>query len=115
MAHRKINVDPAMVRRLAAIGATVTTMAKILDCSTDTLHKKFSAEIEKGRAEGDSVILDGLFKLAQKQNLGALIWLSKNRLGYADKVESKNQHEVNGSVSLTPDEVTNLLKKKIST
>jgi len=111
MARPRSKVDPAMVRRLAAVGASVTTMAKILDCSTDTLHRRFASEIEKGRAEGDVVILDGLFKLAQKQNLGALIWLSKNRLGYTDKVEAKNESSVSLSApQLSIEQIKDLLK-----
>ena len=38
---------------------------------------------------GKASIRRGLFRLAARDNLGALIWLSKQHLGFAEKLESK--------------------------
>lgn len=77
-------IDGELVEKLAAIHCTMQEMAAIVDCDVKTLRTRCSQEIEKGRLKGKQVLRRGLWDLARKGNLGALIWLSKQHLGMSD-------------------------------
>lgn len=91
MARPRKKIDPIIVQKLAGMHCSIEEIAAFFDCSRDTIERRFAAIIVNGREKGKTVIRDGLWKLAQKGNLGALIWLSKNHLGMSDKLESKNE------------------------
>ena len=91
MGRPKIEIDGDLVAKLARIHCTSSEIAAVVGCSVDTLDRRFAEEIAKGREEGKSTLRQGLWDLARKGNLGALIWLSKNHLGMSEKIESKNE------------------------
>lgn len=80
-------VDARMVKDAIAHGNTVDDAAKILGVSKDTLERRFSAEIELGRAEMRSSLRKKQYEMAIAGNVGMLVWLGKNLLGQAEKVE----------------------------
>ena len=98
MARPRLDIDEQQVERLASIDCSYDEMALILGCSASTLEKRFSAVIEKGRADGKSSLKRTQFKVAMgspavyddegnkvqaetSPNPTMLIWLGKIRLG----------------------------------
>jgi hypothetical protein len=43
-------IDPGKVERLASLGLTVDTIAFCLDCSDDTLYRRYAAALKAGRS-----------------------------------------------------------------
>lgn len=87
MARPKLEIDPTLVLKLAAIHCTMNEIASVVECSVDTLERRFADVIAKGRDQGKMKLRKGLWDLAEDGNLGALIWLSKQHLGMSEKVE----------------------------
>lgn len=85
------NIDAAEVERLAAAFCTNEEMAWILGCCADTLTKRFSDAIEKGRAMAKSSLRRKQWELAQNGDRTMLIWLGKQWLGQQDKQVVENQ------------------------
>lgn len=89
MARPRKFVDEALLRKLAVIHCTQEEMASVLSVSVDTLQRRFAAQIKSGRDEGKMSLRRKMWELALGGNVSLLIWLSKNELGYSDKVEQK--------------------------
>lgn len=86
MARLKKDIDPKLVTRLARAGLTVAEIAAILECSKDTLERRFAAPIKDGREHMTGSLKRKQFVVAMKGNVGMLIWLGKQYLGQTDKV-----------------------------
>jgi transposase len=113
MARPKKAVDPDGVIKLASYHCTTKEIAAFFDVSTDTIQRRFAAQLEKGYEIGKIQLRKGLWELAAKHNLGALIWLSKQHLGMSEKTESKVDANISASApQLTVDQIKDLLKKK---
>ena len=96
MARKKIEVDPEQVRQLARLGCTWDEIAGVLKIARTTLvvrmkEKKFRDAYEQGVAEGDVSLRRAQYDSAMKGKTGMLVWLGKNRLNQADRVETKNE------------------------
>jgi hypothetical protein len=76
-----------------------------------TLNKHFEAELEAGRAEVDQMLAHGLSKRLREANMTALIWVSKNVWGWADRVEQDGKSAVDLSIQIKPDDLPRLLKE----
>ena len=50
MGRRKLKIDPDRVFKLGRLGCTEAEIADIVGCSTDTLQRRFAAEIARARA-----------------------------------------------------------------
>jgi hypothetical protein len=74
------------------------------------LYKAFEVELEAGRADVDRLLADGLSKRLREANLTALIWVSKNRWGWCDRVEQQGKNEVDLSIQIKPEELPKLLE-----
>ena len=104
MARPRKVIDKAQLEQLAAIGCTSEEMASILDCSKDTLERRFAAVIKKGRDRAKmslrraqytaalgrpAVIQNGVVVTpAAPPNITMQIWLGKQMLEQKDKIES---------------------------
>ena len=92
MGRKKIEIDFREAERLAGLGLSQAEIACRLGISEDTLtrRKKDSADVadalKKGIAEAKEKIGNKLFELAEKGDLGAIIWFEKSRFGYSDKM-----------------------------
>lgn len=89
MARPRKVIDPKQVESLAAINCTVEEIASVLGCSKDTLERRFAAVIKKGKENGRSSLRRMMYEKAKGGNVTMMIWLSKNMLGYSDKIEEK--------------------------
>jgi hypothetical protein len=87
MGRPQKKIDPSQVQALAAIGCTVAEIAATLDCSKDTLERRFAAFIEKGRERMKMSLRRHQIKAAEKGNATMLIWLGKQYLGQRDRVD----------------------------
>ena len=82
----KVNIDPEQVLRLARLHCTMQEMADFFGCHRDTLHNNFSAEITKGRSEGNISLRRKQWQIAvEKGNPVLLIWLGKQMLGQVNE------------------------------
>jgi len=84
-------IDAAEVVRLASIMCTQEEMALVLDCSVDTLQRRFAAAIEKGQAIARASLRRKQWDLAQDGDRTMLVWLGKQWLGQQDKQTVEHQ------------------------
>jgi hypothetical protein len=82
-------IDGDMVRKLAAIDCTIAEIAATLECSRDTLERRFRDAIEQGREQGKASLRRKQWELAMGGNPTMLIFHGKQRLGQADKTEMR--------------------------
>jgi hypothetical protein len=79
-----------LVARWARTGASNNRIAASLGCSRNTFRDLRARQPEvddalaAGRAALDQEVVDELLKMGRAGNVTALIWLSKNRLGWRD-------------------------------
>lgn len=99
----KKEVDARLVEQLASIGCTMGEIAAAADCSVDTLERRFADVIAKGQENGKTRLRKKQIEVALAGNVSMLIWLGKQMLGQAEKVEAKTEHsgQINGT--LDPD------------
>jgi len=99
----KIDIDWDEFERLCAFQCTAEELALWFNCSKDIIERRvkerynmtYAAVMAQKGVEGKVSIRRGLFQLGRKGNLGALIWLSKQHLGFADKMEQKLETKEN--------------------
>jgi hypothetical protein len=89
MARPRLQLDEALIERLAAIHCPLVEIAAALNCSVDTLERNYAALIDKGRQKGKQTLRRIQWDAAQKGNVVMMIWLGKQLLGQSDKLESK--------------------------
>lgn len=82
----KLEIDPTVVEKLASINCTMIEIASVVGCSVDTLENRFSDIIKKGREFGKMSLRRMMYEKCQQGNVTMMIWLSKQMLGYTDKV-----------------------------
>ncbi len=90
MARPKIEIDGEQVTKLAAIGAKTTEIADFFECSTDTVTRRFAAELSKGRASVRLSLRQWQLKAAEKGNATMLIWLGKQMLDQKDQASNES-------------------------
>lgn len=83
----KLKIDPKLVESLAHIGCTTPEIAAIVDCSEDTLERRFAGVMRKGRHNMKSSLRRMQYKSAEAGNVTMQIWLGKQHLGQSDKQE----------------------------
>jgi hypothetical protein len=79
--------------------------------SVQTLARHFEHELEVGRAEVDRLLADGLTKRLREANLTALIWVTKNRWGWVDRVEQQGKSEVDLSIAIKREDLAKKLEE----
>lgn len=94
MARPLKDIDPKDVEKLASMFASNVEIAHFLDCSVDTLTRRFAEELNKGRSLGRIALRKLQWASAQKGNVVMQIWLGKQILGQVDK------HEITQDVKL---------------
>lgn len=87
MARPLIQIDPRQVEALAEINCTEEEIAYVMGCSVDTLDRRFAEAIKRGRAQGRCSLKRMMWSKCKEGNIGMMIWLSKQILGYRDRFE----------------------------
>lgn len=97
----KLEIDERLVENLASIGCTNREIAAACNCSVDTLTDRFSEVMDKGRENGKTRLRKKQIEVALQGNVSMLIWLGKQMLGQAEKVEAKTEHSgaINGTLA----------------
>lgn len=80
MPRPRKKVDKAMLQQLAALGLSNAEMAAVLDCSADTIERRYRKEMEIGRNMRNASLRRKQFEVAIKGNPTMLIWLGKQFL-----------------------------------
>jgi len=79
--RKLLQIDPEKVAQLAGMLCTSDEIAAVLDCSKDTLEKRFSAIMKKGRECGKVSLKRAQFVSAiRDKNITMQIWLGKQYL-----------------------------------
>lgn len=111
MGRNLIHLDNKLlveVERLAGNGLTNEQIADCIGISKDSLYryKKANTELHeaivRGRSNGVAEVVSVVKEAAVKGNMTAAIFFLKNRAGWADKVEAKNDN--NHKVSIVVDD-----------
>ena len=93
MARPRKGFDLDTIEKLASIHCTNTEIASVIGCDVSLLSKpRYSQVIAKGKDRGKISLRRKMFDTAMGGNVVMQIWLSKQMLGYTDKVEQK-QHQ----------------------
>lgn len=91
MARPLKQIDTNLLAGLARIGCTDEEMAVFLECSVDTLTRRFAEVIKKGRAEMKMSLRRTQIKIAESGNVAMAIWLGKQHLGQKDRHEHSGE------------------------
>jgi hypothetical protein len=87
---KPINQD--QLKKLAAIGLSNAEVAAVLDCSPDTIERRYHNLLEWGREHRNASLRRKQFEVAMSGHPTMLIWLGKQFLGQADKQEVTGQN-----------------------
>lgn len=87
MARPLKDIDPIEVEKLAGIGATVEEIADFFMCDRNTIYNRFSAQLDKGRADLKLSLRQMQLKAARNGNVVMMIWLGKQMLGQIDRAQ----------------------------
>lgn len=87
MARPRLQISADQIHQLAAINCSLDEMAAVLDCSADTLGRRYADVIKKGRENGKMSLKRKQWEMAMKGNITMLIWLGKQILGQMDRTE----------------------------
>lgn len=80
MARPLLQIDEVLLEDLASIGCTTDEMSSMLDCSGDTLERRFAGTIQKGRSRMKMSLRRTQIRLAEAGNAALAIWLGKQYL-----------------------------------
>lgn len=83
-------IDPKQVEQLAAMNCSYAEIAAVVGVTPKTLRTRFYTVIEEGRERGKASLKRQLWKSAMNGRDSVLIFMAKNMLGYADKVETQH-------------------------
>lgn len=97
MARPKIypKITPEVLEKqihdLAAINCTWQEICTIVGMKERTLKRRYGAQYKKGLEAGKMSLKRKMFDTAIGGNVTMMIWLSKQMLGYTDKVDNRSQ------------------------
>lgn len=94
MGRKLLDIDPVQVEKLSAIQCTLREMAAFFGCDAKTLSNRFSTEIAKGKEQGKMSLRRKQYDVAMNGNVSMLIWLGKNYLDQAEKVDANLQQKI---------------------
>jgi hypothetical protein len=83
-------IDEKLLFKLAQTMLPVSSIAIILDCCVDTLDRRFSGVLRAGRENRRHSLVEAMWHQALfEKDTKMMIWLSKQHLGYKDKIEQE--------------------------
>ncbi len=88
MGRPKKDIDLAMVKQMARVQCSLREIAAEVGCDEKTLRNRFSAEIASARDCGKSRLRRLQFAAANKGSVPMLMFLGKQWLGQAEKVNA---------------------------
>lgn len=108
----EVIIDWKKVGQYLQAQCMATGIATLFGCSVDTLYTRckkdnnmdFTVFRQQKEAEGKELLRLKLYDLAMSGNLTACIWLSKQYLGFSDKIEQTVTVPVLKITAMNPDE-----------
>ncbi len=85
MARPKLQLNAKEIENYAKLGATNREIARMLGCDEGTIRGRFSANLNKARADRKITLREAQWKAALAGNPALLIFLGKNELKQTDK------------------------------
>ena len=82
------------VEKLASYGLTNKEISEALGYDDSTLKRKFENFLTKGKANLKQRLKRKQIEVALAGNVSMLIWLGKNYLGQADKIDENGEYEI---------------------
>ncbi|MEO8233688.1 MAG: hypothetical protein ABI638_15520 [Ignavibacteriota bacterium] len=82
------------VEKLASYGLTNKEIAEALGYDENTLKRNFEIFLTKGKGNLKQRLKRKQVDVALGGNVSMLIWLGKNYLGQADKLDENNEYEI---------------------
>jgi hypothetical protein len=80
------DIDEKLLYRLSQTLLTNESIATILECSPDTLERRFCGLMRKAREDRKATLSEAMWdKALVEKNTVMQIWLSKQHLGHRDK------------------------------
>lgn len=100
MARPRKEIDWVEFDKLCGIQCTQAEISAWFECSVDTIERAVKREFGMGFAEyfrqksvpGKISLRRQMFQLAIKGDKTMLIWLSKQHLGYSERIDQNNHH-----------------------
>jgi hypothetical protein len=91
MARPLKKINGKQVKKLAGFGLTPDEIAVVMNCSRDTLDRRFADVIKQGHERRNSSLRRKQYQVAMTGNVGMLIWLGKQYMGQRDRNELTGQ------------------------
>lgn len=92
-ANKDIPIEK-QVEKLASYGLTNKEISEVLGYDDSTLKRKFENFITKGKANLKQRLKRKQIDVALAGNVSMLIWLGKQYLGQADKLDENGEYEI---------------------
>lgn len=111
----KKDIDEKQVFQLASINCSYAEIAAVVGCDSSTLTRRFAQAIEKGRESGKMSLKRKMWETAMGGNVTMMIWLSKQMLGYTEKVEQRQESNVKATIdvpAMTKEQAREILEKR---
>ena len=81
----ELELDESQIERLAELQCSLKEIAYVMGCHTETLRRRYSDNIEAGKAQGKVKLRRAMFQNAvEKMNPALQIFLAKNLLNMSD-------------------------------
>lgn len=93
MVKKDISIEK-QVEKLASYGLTNKEIAEALAYDENTLKRKFEIFLTKGKGNLKQRLKRKQIEVALAGNVSMLIWLGKNYLGQADKIDENGEYEI---------------------
>ena len=88
------NKDEVIIEGLAKCGLTNKEIAEALGFDENTLKRNFEIFLIKGRANLKERLKRKQIQVAMQGNVTTLIWLGKQYLGQAEKIEESGDYKI---------------------
>lgn len=106
MARPRKEIDARKVEQLATVGCPPDWIAAELDCSENTIKRRFGPLVKKGEMKGKTRIRSKLYQMSMQGNLGAAIFLAKAWCGMREPREDAVTVNVSQTaITLTPQQL----------
>ena len=107
---KKEVTEEKKIEKLATFGLTNLEIGEVLGYDDSTLKRNFENFLTKGRAVLKQRLRRKQIEVAIKGNVTMLIWLGKQYLGQAEKVEESGDYEITIKKKIIGEEISAELK-----